>query len=638
MQKKPISLEKIIQEGKPAINSVFVLAPLIEELPINDLPWETFEAICCDLLIAEKDPNEVEGFQVYGGRGQKQEGIDIVGINSKSWKNVVAQSKRHKVTSPSELETIVDEFLTGAYADTTELFILCITVAINKKATLVKAWQKSIRKLKDKDIKAELWDSTEIQKKLRLSPRITEIYFGPQIAEKYCNSLPGENIYPFTYATKSITDSERETIIENHRVKGHFYLPREENIFTGALFHFCRADLNGISLEISSQILVNFMQERAHVSSIIQTSFVNKFAKEKRFVLSFPKARLVLNKDELSDFDWIICRVWDRYIGKATKLEKLWNNLLFPRVENSNSNNLVVNLYKVPRWFWNEIINYTSKHDSEKCNHNEFIFEPSNGCIKVFVGEDTSTLDRGYHAILYPEKSTAINSDMISIQWSPLQGISGAPIELSKRKAWDAKLTHDWLESELFPNVCSWINSELKRKEKSKIKKIRNIFAPSEAKVSQQLKRDSHSCVLRSSKYTASCISDNRSLMELLNILQSHFYSYQRNAEIETALTKNVLGLCKRLSENIISFSSPTIKSTLQLSTENVHEGIKDLLENDSSRILPFATWLDYSLRCLIEICKNSPQLGDHELSKAIDLLDSTCNRFNEDQICMSFY
>jgi len=46
----------------------------LQELPLGELSWEDFERLC--LRLARLEAN-VEHCQLYGERGQKQEGIDL---------------------------------------------------------------------------------------------------------------------------------------------------------------------------------------------------------------------------------------------------------------------------------------------------------------------------------------------------------------------------------------------------------------------------------------------------------------------------------------------------------------------------------------------------------------------------------
>jgi hypothetical protein len=46
----------------------------LQELPFGDLAWENFERMCLRLVRLEA---EVEHCQLYGTRGQDQEGIDL---------------------------------------------------------------------------------------------------------------------------------------------------------------------------------------------------------------------------------------------------------------------------------------------------------------------------------------------------------------------------------------------------------------------------------------------------------------------------------------------------------------------------------------------------------------------------------
>ncbi|MBQ4852124.1 hypothetical protein [Pseudoalteromonas sp. MMG012] len=74
--------EIILKAGK---NSQEVIDPKLRELPLNQ-SWELFEALCLELLNDEYTLDNIRGMNIYGRQGQKQYGIDIVGLDLSSLK------------------------------------------------------------------------------------------------------------------------------------------------------------------------------------------------------------------------------------------------------------------------------------------------------------------------------------------------------------------------------------------------------------------------------------------------------------------------------------------------------------------------------------------------------------------------
>ncbi|RZN39023.1 MAG: hypothetical protein EF813_04465 [Methanosarcinales archaeon] len=93
-----------------------------QELPFGGLTWEDFERLCLRLVRLE---STVEHCQLYGVRGQKQEGIDIYARKTSADKYSVYQCKRVRDFGPTNIEGAVSKFLVGAWASKSDTFVLC---------------------------------------------------------------------------------------------------------------------------------------------------------------------------------------------------------------------------------------------------------------------------------------------------------------------------------------------------------------------------------------------------------------------------------------------------------------------------------------------------------------------------------
>jgi hypothetical protein len=92
----PLSLTEIpaSYNGDPPVIS------LGQALPFSQLSWENFERLCLRLA---REYTSIEGCnRLYGGPGDKQEGIDIYGKKSAALKYIVHQCKREKEFGPKK--------------------------------------------------------------------------------------------------------------------------------------------------------------------------------------------------------------------------------------------------------------------------------------------------------------------------------------------------------------------------------------------------------------------------------------------------------------------------------------------------------------------------------------------------------
>jgi len=103
-----------------------VLAPPVitklQELPFEELSWESFEKLCYRIAKTEAD---IEFCHLYGKPGQKQHGIDLFARVHRKKTYRVYQCKREKKFYPYKIKKAVTKFLEGDWADKTDTFILC---------------------------------------------------------------------------------------------------------------------------------------------------------------------------------------------------------------------------------------------------------------------------------------------------------------------------------------------------------------------------------------------------------------------------------------------------------------------------------------------------------------------------------
>ena len=153
-----------------------------QDLPFHELLWEDFEKLCVRLVKLEAN---VEHCQLYGVRGQRQEGIDLYARKKDSDKYWAYQCKREKSFDPTKIEAAVTKFLEGEWVDKTEIFVLCTTESLVRTERAEKLEeQKDL--LQKKGIVFISWDCNTLSERLKKLPELVEDFFGPVWTESFC--------------------------------------------------------------------------------------------------------------------------------------------------------------------------------------------------------------------------------------------------------------------------------------------------------------------------------------------------------------------------------------------------------------------------------------------------------------------
>ncbi len=140
----------------------------LQDLPFEELTWENFEKLCLRLARLEAD---VEYCQLYGERGDKQEGIDIYARKPLLQSYTVYQCKRVNDFGPSKIREAIFKFLEGDWVDKTETFILCTKESLGAKQRTDELESQS-RILQSRGITLVSWDGRELSIKLKQQPEL----------------------------------------------------------------------------------------------------------------------------------------------------------------------------------------------------------------------------------------------------------------------------------------------------------------------------------------------------------------------------------------------------------------------------------------------------------------------------------
>lgn len=487
------------------------------------------------------------------------------------------------------------------------------------------------RKLEEHKIIPTLWDYDVILEKLRKARRITEKYYGLEAANRFCTSLPLPIKYPYSYSKKKSLCIDNLAIIENDSVRLEVFLPTEKKPNLTAALSFTRSDLNGVTISCDGKALVKFMQERAHASHIKETSLIQTLNTGNSLnILVLPTVRLTLNNNESNDLDWVIFEAWKRYISEATSIEKKWKTARFDLLKEDH---FAFKLFSIELWFWQAIIQYSYEFDYAKGNTEHHIFDNAPGCLKIYVKDETLSLSRGFHLIMYPYSSERVYSTDLFLCWQPLTDIVGEPLTYSSRDAWDAEYSHNWLLDYLFPRVYDWYKNR-KSKRKSSLS-----FLNFKRKTKYRTLTDiCISYANTSNRNIGLRVSNISEALDLANTLQSHYTIYKSNVLIEVMMIVDVLKACQHLTENMPAYESSYIRGKLGLNDEKVYDGITCLINSKDKKVFPTSGFMDHSLRSLCAILREKSALSDYEIQSLSDFIKPAWERYLEDRVCASYY
>lgn len=146
-----------------------------QELPFEKLSWEYFEHLCKDLV--ETD-HEIRYCRLYGRRGQKQKGIDLIAFprDFQGGRPRVYQCKRVENFRQADIRGAVARFRKSKWRPLPTHFVLCCRSSLRSTEYQDEIVKQTTR-LQKCDIVFEIWDADELSKKLKDHPRIVDEYF-----------------------------------------------------------------------------------------------------------------------------------------------------------------------------------------------------------------------------------------------------------------------------------------------------------------------------------------------------------------------------------------------------------------------------------------------------------------------------
>ena len=149
-----------------------------QNLPYHNLTWENFERLI--LRIARCETNVAECW-IYGVRGQKQHGLDVIAeLLDSPGELACYQCKRVEYFSVTDINNAVEKFLEGKWANRTRRFILCTSLSLSETKQ-VDEIRKQRKKLEKLNIEFDVMDGSESGKLsvyLKRFPALVDDFFG----------------------------------------------------------------------------------------------------------------------------------------------------------------------------------------------------------------------------------------------------------------------------------------------------------------------------------------------------------------------------------------------------------------------------------------------------------------------------
>ncbi len=636
---KPIEDYKQIRSHSdllsPFEKRLFVSTPRRKRLPLDseDLSWNDFERLIARLIVHKNGLN-LRDARLNGRQGQSQEGVDIIAHDPYDKVDDVFQCKHRRLIKRGNIRDWVRDFLVKTELKTTiRIYCFCTTFEIQSDKHLVDEWNKCQDLLVKRNIKPILWDRSKLEDIMRHAFDLVAIWCGPEVAKSFCvPELLLENAEESQYREQYAHTFENQVIIENVSVHCDLIFSKD-SMAVSAIFTFSRADLKGISVQVSGGELVNWMRWSMRLDEQNQRPYARPSYQGNKFILQSRSICMMLTLEEVSHLDWVIRKAWEHVRQVAQQIENSWKIIRFRSVSHVDKN--VYALIKIDRSIWRRMLDFAREYNFQKGNSEWHIFMISRSAIKVFVDSDTDKLDRGLHLDLwaYYDSRIAMPSDKyLTLGWSPMpySDVNGSR-EYSPRKAWDAEYTHSWLLNSFVPKVLSWDHEQWVKSNASS----KWAFWKSKP----QKKLDTKDVDLSRWAYSMACCKSRQfialncklqELQELVDLLQSHFNCSFNDIPPDVELIKGVLRSIDRLASCANLVNGDYIRGCLHLPDNlSISEGIQGVIKDNC--IGQTRTYLDFVLRALGAALESANNVPVHEIDFVQNEIVHVWEQFRED-------
>ncbi len=201
--------------GSPPENH-FPTTPVLtraQTLPYNELLWENFERLIVRLVRLEASVSEC---WIYGERGQKQHGIDILAeLKGTPGEFACYQCKQVDNFSANDIKNAVEKFLKGKWASKSRRFVLCSSLSLSDTKQVDEILNQRAL-LAQQGVIFETWDASEagkLSELLKSHPELVDDFFlrdwvrifnGEKAAETLGERLDGKNLAELRTQLKEI--------------------------------------------------------------------------------------------------------------------------------------------------------------------------------------------------------------------------------------------------------------------------------------------------------------------------------------------------------------------------------------------------------------------------------------------------
>lgn len=174
----PMGLGSSLERSPSAIVPAPVIGQL-DGLPFDLLSWEDFERLQWRVM---RDVEGLRHARLYGERGQKQQGLDVVAL-APDGTGAALQSKRYKSFGAADLEAAVEKFRTTRRPFDVQRLIVGVSKEVKDTASI-----QSLGKLRRElhPVQLDLWDGSELSVLLSRAPAIVIDFFGLETAQRFC--------------------------------------------------------------------------------------------------------------------------------------------------------------------------------------------------------------------------------------------------------------------------------------------------------------------------------------------------------------------------------------------------------------------------------------------------------------------
>lgn len=151
-----------------------------QELPLEKLSWEDFEKLCLAVVQIDFTINDCE---IYGIKGQAQEGIDIYARQTNG-RYSSYQCKRYQEFELNDINKAVEYFKGKEFFDKSDKLFLCTSCEWNK-TQVQDRFEELKTELEKENITLVKWDKIQLSRLLKDKPQIVFDFFGLEWVKKF---------------------------------------------------------------------------------------------------------------------------------------------------------------------------------------------------------------------------------------------------------------------------------------------------------------------------------------------------------------------------------------------------------------------------------------------------------------------